>query len=438
MIHIIGGGIGGLSLAYYLLKNGKSVTVYEASDKLGGNCSWTTIGNNIVDSYYHVLTSMDASLQEIMIAVGADKLLFPVKTSMAFHKNGRTYPVTNVLEAISFPPVKFYDRLMLIRCFLISMMIKDWSKLDSTSAKEWLSRIGSSTLYENFWKPIMNHKFGQYSDLVVATDMWFRLNRLFFTSKNIGKKGAYYIKGSFKTFFDLFETYLLKHNVVIQRNSRVTGISIVDGAIESIEIGHGKPVPANLVVATVPIPQFTKLFSVEFHSYVEQLRRIVYLDNVCLIVKTDIPICRHYQLAVSDPDMPFTGIISAEQFYPPKDYGGYITYITKYTQSSSKSPQIQSAGKLLEEYLPYLQKINPVLQQHHFLDLQLIVGKDVEAVHTLHYSSIRPPHQTPVKNLWLLNTAQIYPEPTVLDTASLYAKLLTEKILAADNVVTEY
>jgi len=35
-IGIVGGGLAGLTAAYYLVKNGRNVTIYEGNDRLGG------------------------------------------------------------------------------------------------------------------------------------------------------------------------------------------------------------------------------------------------------------------------------------------------------------------------------------------------------------------------------------------------------------------
>ena len=65
---------------------------------------------------------------------------------------------------------------------------------------------------------------------------------------------------------------------------------------------------------------------------------------------------------------------------------------------------------LLEDFIPHLRKINPEFDHswilgyhHHRVDgAQPIVG--------VNYSERIPDHRTPIKNLYLANTTQIYPE----------------------------
>tara|TARA_B100001123_G_C14352420_1_gene647561 strand:- start:219 stop:497 length:279 start_codon:yes stop_codon:yes gene_type:complete len=69
-----------------------------------------------------------------------------------------------------------------------------------------------------------------------------------------------------------------------------------------------------------------------------------------------------------------------------------------------------SHNELLEHYIPHLKKINSDFNSdwiqnsyHHRIDCaQPIIG--------VNYSKIIPSHKTPVKNLFLANTSQVYPE----------------------------
>lgn len=426
---IIGGGITGLSLAYHLGRAGVKVTVYEASERLGGNCDWVKLGDTIVDRYYHVLSEGDGSLWDIINEIGITDRLFPIRTTMAYHQGGKTFPVRNLWEMLTFPPLKLYERFMLGVSFVRSLSVKDWKPLDLLLAREWLAKIGSMGLYNKLWKPIMAHKFGRYSNQVVATDMWFRMNRLYDTSKNRKNKQAYYIDGTLKVLFDCLESYLTGLGVDIYKMCPIEKIEVKNGCITSLALSDGNAVDTGRVLATIPLPAFSALLPDELNNYRDKLSRIVYLDNVCLILKSKSPITRHYQLGISDSDMPFTGIIGAHQMYPPEKYGGYITYVTRYFHGDNKLFET-NAEELMSIYEPFLRRINKDFSTRDLVDMRLIKGRNVEAIHTVGYSKLLPKIQTPIKGLLLLCAAQIYPEPTVMDVASMYAKRLVKEILS--------
>ena len=54
-IGIVGGGILGLSLAFYLQKRGHEVAVYERNSYLGGLASSFDYGDFVWDRFYHVI-----------------------------------------------------------------------------------------------------------------------------------------------------------------------------------------------------------------------------------------------------------------------------------------------------------------------------------------------------------------------------------------------
>lgn len=427
MIHILGGGISGLSLAYYLVRSGQPVSVYESSENLGGNCSWVKLEDQFVDRTYHMLTKTDNSLLDIMKEIGVDKYLYPVKTTMAFYHQKSIYPLTNIKEALQFSPLGWFQRIMLGISFMRSLSIRNWRPLDKILAKEWLSKIGSKGLYENFWKPIMNHKFGECADLVAATDMWFRLNRLFFTSLGKGQGKAYYLKGCFKIFFDRLESHLISKGVKIYKSHHAKKLEIQNGKITGITFSNQNKVEADTVVSTLPLPALSGILPDEFTQYKKSLEQVFYLNNICLILKTKEPIIPYYQLALSDYNIPFTGVISGAQLYSPEEYGGYITYITRYFYKKEELFQ-KSASEVLHEYEPFLKNINKNFSRKDVIGFHLTKEKHVESLHTINYSQMKPATKTPILGLLLLCTAQIYPEPTVLDTACSYAYRLANQI----------
>ncbi|MCI0846478.1 MAG: amine oxidase, partial [Chloroflexi bacterium] len=91
-------------------------------------------------------------------------------------------------------------------------------------------------------------------------------------------------------------------------------------------------------------------------------------------------------------------------------YGGrHIVYLSNYPDPSSEMYQ-KSGEELVEEFIPHLRKINPdfdpawIMEYHHHKvdGAQPIIG--------VNYSQRIPDNRTPIKNLYLANTTQIYPE----------------------------
>ena len=164
------------------------------------------------------------------------------------------------------------------------------------------------------------------------------------------------------------------------------------------------------VIATTPSYIFTRLVPELPRDYRELLENTQYLSAVLMILELDRPLSSKYWLNVADPGLPFVAVIEHTNMIDKSLYGGrHIVYFSNYPSRDSEMYQ-KSGDELLEEFIPHLRKINPQFDRswilgyhHHKVDgAQPIIG--------VNYSQRIPDHRTPIKNLYLANTTQIYPE----------------------------
>jgi hypothetical protein len=66
--------------------------------------------------------------------------------------------------------------------------------------------------------------------------------------------------------------------------------------------------------------------------------------------------------------------------------------------------------ELIETYIPYLKRINPNFDRSWIERWWVFRERAAQPIVTLNYSEKIPDHRTPLKNLYLANTSQIYPE----------------------------
>ena len=69
-----------------------------------------------------------------------------------------------------------------------------------------------------------------------------------------------------------------------------------------------------------------------------------------------------------------------------------------------------SPGELLAEYLPHLRRINPDFDLGWIVEFHYHKVDGAQPIIGTHYGSQVPDHRTPIRNLYLANTTQIYPE----------------------------
>ena len=69
-----------------------------------------------------------------------------------------------------------------------------------------------------------------------------------------------------------------------------------------------------------------------------------------------------------------------------------------------------SQEELLEEYVPHLKKINPSFERDWIEEYSYHREEAAQPIITANYSAKIPEIRTPIKDLYLANTTQIYPE----------------------------
>src|SRR5688500_8222903 len=111
-VAIIGSGIMGTCIGYFLSKQGVDVEIFEASPLLGGLAGPLTLEDStIIDRFYHAILSSDSHLRELCEELGMGEQLRFRETRMGFLYQGKIYSMNSVVEFLRFPPLGWIDRL---------------------------------------------------------------------------------------------------------------------------------------------------------------------------------------------------------------------------------------------------------------------------------------------------------------------------------------
>ncbi len=115
-------------------------------------------------------------------------------------------------------------------------------------------------------------------------------------------------------------------------------------------------------------------------------------------------------MSIADQALPFVGVIEHTNLIDKSLYGNnHIVYVTNYL--SRENPLYQmSQEELLAEYVPHLKKINPEFDPSWITEYHYHKVDGAQPIIGLNYRQQIPDHRTPIKNLYLANTTQIYPE----------------------------
>ena len=378
---VIGGGITGLSLAYFLLKKGIRTTVFEKEDHLGGAASTFELENAQAEKFYHHFFAQDSVAIDLLGELGIKDKLYWVYPKMGFFYEGKIYPFTSPLDLLAFKPLKLVERMRFGLFGLQAKKKMDWHPLEKVTAEEWLSKELGQNVYQKVWKPMLRAKFGKHAFEIPASWVWARLRARgrsrgrFGTREKLG-----YLKGSYKV--------LIK--ALAQR------INNLGGEVK-LDAGSGVfPLPGyDLTIITTP------------NAY--SVPEISYLGNIGLVLKLRRSFSKYYWINMADREIPFCAMIEQTNAFDDPGFKGYkVLYLSNYVDHADRIWNF-SDQEVFAEYLKGLQSIRPDFSEGEVAEYFVFREKYAQPLPSLGHSGKIPPFKIG-ENLYLVSNMQIYPE----------------------------
>src|SRR5271165_7081681 len=92
---VVGGGVLGMTLAHRLAQAGKNVTLFEASQQLGGLASAWQLGDVVWDRHYHVTLMSDTHTRGLLDELELEREMRWVQTKTGFYTDGRLHSMSS-------------------------------------------------------------------------------------------------------------------------------------------------------------------------------------------------------------------------------------------------------------------------------------------------------------------------------------------------------
>ena len=403
-----------MAAAIELTKQGHFAEVFEAAPFLGGQASTFDVGGGRLERGYHHLFVSDTDMVDLIDELGLSGSLEWLESKVGLFHGGRIWDFATPMDLLRFSPLPFAQRIRLGLWTFLLQKTRNWRKYESVTAAEWTRRHMGEAAYRVIWEPMLRGKFGDYYDQVSMTWLWGKIYLRVASRKRMQKERLGYPMCSFGAVFDACGRRIVEQGGKVHIGAGVRKIDVVDnktvGFTAALQGQEEQAYKYDAVIATTPSYVFTRLAPELPADYRAILESAQYLSAVLLILVLDRPLTNKYWLNVADRSLPFVGVIEHTNMIDRNLYGGHhIVYFTNYPDRNSELYR-KSPEDLLEEFVPYLQKLNPAFSQdwiveyhHHRVDgAQPIIG--------VNYGERVPDHRTPLKSLYLANTTQIYPE----------------------------
>jgi len=262
------------------------------------------------------------------------------------------HPLDTPWEIAAFPPLSIYDKF---RLTMLTLGIdvrggrprfdsyEDLREWEDVAVREFIETHTTRGVYEHFFAPLLEAKFGSRAEDVSAA--WL-LGRVQFRGERDLLRGEIlgYLDGGFHRLIEGLIDSVGRER--IETGTRVTGVGVANGAVDTLTVegqtGTETHDVDGVVIATMP-------------SVLEELTgyrcEIDFQGTVCAVLSLPEPLTNTYWLNIAD-EARFGVLLEHTNFVPPDRYGGeHLVYLASYVQDSEELVWQLDDGALTEYWL---------------------------------------------------------------------------------------
>ena len=410
-VAVIGGGYAGLTAALRLAQQGHRVTLWERSSHFGGQAVAFPVPGNHLEHFYHHLFQSDKEITALIHELGIDDKLLWLPSNVGYFADGKIYPLNGALDVLKLGIIPFHDRVRLGVVTAYLQRVKNWERFEKITAEKWLRRALGERAYKRTLGAQLDAKFGKYQHDVAMVWFWGKIWLRTTSRKSpLDQEKLGYIRGSFNVITDAIVEGARAAGAILNSGTGPSGLNPLPDDRWELKFDDQPPVTVDAVVVTTPSPIMLRLAPMLPDDYKAKLSGLTYEAAAVALLQLDRKLSDIYWLNIADPDMPFTGVIEHTNFMPASDYDGkHYVYLSKYMEPDHPYFSMPEE-ELIKTYLPYLKRINPDFDESWVTKWWVFRERAAQPIVTMNYRDKLPDHRTPLKNLYLANTSQIYPE----------------------------
>ncbi len=409
-ICIIGAGLTGLTAGYKLSEK-YDVTVLEKESQIGGLAGGFEIEGANIEKVYHHIFKRDEDAIKLANEIGLSDKLKWFKSSVAMYYDNKVYPYSSLKDFMLFKPLPLLSRIRLGISLFILKLDKKWQKYTQTTAEKWLIKYAGKKAYNIVWKPLLIGKFHTFSSKISMGWLWARLHIRLNTRDKQGELLGYF-EGGFMQISNNLRDLITRNGGKVETNQMVESITEIKDNKIVVKTKNSTEI-YDKVLSTIPSNIFAKLISKNSKidsKYLVKLNSIDYLGAICLVLSTEQDLSQYYWHNINDLDLPFLALLQHTNLVPKKYYNGkHIYYLGSYLDADSEEYK-EGDDKIIRKWLNGLKKVLPDFDIEKVESTKIFKFQNAQHIVDINYSDKIPEYKTPIKNLYLSNFSQIYPE----------------------------
>ncbi len=403
-IGIIGDGIMGISLGYFLSQQGVETEVFETLSLLGGDSGPVTLDNGTnIDYCFHPLFSGGTYLYELAQKLGLAEQFHFYRAMRGIYLDGKIVPVNNEGELLRLPAFSWFERFRLLRILLYTKFMRAWYQLEAIDAETWLTHWHGSQAVNKFWRLLLKAKFDSSVKNIPATYIWSWLSQ---TILQQDKHTIGYLAGGCRGLLETMTAQIEAAGGQVHFDRPVHSVILEQNQAQKIRL-TGETRSYDAVAVTSQVPQFRRLLAGNRRDYDKFLKKTTYLGVICPVLVLDRPLTQYATLSIADDKIPFTSIET--NFQTSED--GCLIYLPKYTSPKS-AWQNKTDDEIKEIWLKHLRAMFPDFDPACIRQFIVLRNPYAEPLHRVNGNHHIPNIRTPIDNLYLVTGAQIYPTLT--------------------------
>lgn len=409
-VGVIGGGMLGMAAALRLRQAGHTVVLWERASHLGGQAATFPIAGTRLEFFYHHLFHSDTAIIELMNELGiGDRLQWLPSTVGMFH-SGTIWPLDGALDLLKLGYISPAARLRIGAMTAYLQAKKRWDTYEQITAAEWIERATGKNGFDGVFGAQLRAKFGPSWETIPMVWFWKKVQlRTTNRSNPLAKETLGYPRGSFQVIIDALEAEMRRIGVEIHLGASVEAMMPLSDGGATVRVDGAEQV-FDALIFTGPSAIFKRLAPELPTDYVRKLDAAGYQAACCMLLELDRNLTNIYWLNIADPAVPFTGVIEQTNFVPPEQYGGsHLVYLSRYLETTDPIWTMEQ-DELLAHYVPALKRINPAFDPSWVREIRVFRERAAQPIVPLRYTSLLPEMRTPLPNIYLANTTQIYPE----------------------------
>jgi protoporphyrinogen oxidase len=412
-IAVVGGGFTGLVCAQTLLKAGYQVTVFESQKSLGGLTTSFDFGPFRWDKFYHCILTSDSALIGLLEELELASELRWTSTEVGLYSHGALHKMSGPRDLMRFPHMSLMNKARLAFGTLYASHITNGERLEEVPLSTWTRRVFGDEVYREMWEPLFRCKLGEMRHHASAAFLWGTLRRLYSTrQKGPAKQERLgYVHGGYDRVFSGLCSRVLDLGATLRTGDRIDTIRAkgphTPGSSIVEVVANERAYQFDGAILTLPNQVISACLETDDAAYVKRLLQVNYLGLVCVVVLLKRKLSPYYVTNITDAS-PFTGVIEMTNLVDRdvETAGLHLVYLPRYTSTADPVFGMED-DEIWRLFEAELRRMHPDISADDIVSHFVFKQRTVQPVPTLGYSRIAPPVESPVKGVYVANTAQI-------------------------------